>query len=69
MREFDFWYSPLMTSHTTTIERPGADASAPETQTPGDLRADRSPVEQAPRGFRRVLVGLWQSLRQAPAFY
>jgi len=69
MREFDFWYPSVMTSCTTTIERPEADASAPATQILDAQQSDRSSVEQAPQGIRRVAAGLWQSLRQAPAFY
>jgi hypothetical protein len=58
-----------MPSSTIAIERRGADASAPDTQTPETVGADRSPVEHAPQGLRRVVGGLWQSLRQAPAYY
>jgi hypothetical protein len=69
MYEIGFWYSSPMTSYTNTIERPGADASAPAIEILHANRGDLSPAEQAPQGLRRLAAGFWHSLRQAPAFY
>jgi hypothetical protein len=69
MYEKCFWYSLPMTSSTTTIERPRADASAPATETLDANRLDLAPADQSLQGLRRVATGLWRSLRQAPAFY
>jgi len=58
-----------MTSRTTTLERPGADASVPDTQIHGALGAGRASAEGPQRPIRRLVAGLWQAVRQAPAFY
>ena len=58
-----------MSSSTTTIERPGADASAPANKNLDAQRGDLAPAERAPHGLRRLAAGFWHNLRQAPAFY